>query len=53
MKPLTLGAILSPAFADLPGQVMRALAHVALESFDQTLGNRSSAIYKSFLDFRN
>ena len=53
MQALAFSAILAPAFADLFCEMLRALARVALQSFNQTLRNRALTIDKPLLEFRN
>ena len=53
MKPLALSAILSPAVANQSGEMMRALARIRFQRFDQPFRNRPAAIYKTLTQFGN
>jgi hypothetical protein len=53
VETLALSAILSPTFADLPGEMMSTVARVGLERFDQAFGDRTCAIDKPLAEFGN
>jgi hypothetical protein len=53
MKALSLRPILAPTLANLPGQMVRAVAFVGFKCFNQAFWNRARAIDETLFEFRD
>src|SRR6266851_4525881 len=53
MQPLAFSPVLPPAFANLFGQMVGALAFIRLKRLDQSLWHRPRVVNKTLLQFRN